>query len=145
MQLEFFEKPGCKGNKRQKELLKRTRCKLMIQDILSYPFTPVELLPFFKDLAQKDWFNSSAPKVKLGEVIPENLTVTEALDLMIKEPILIKRPLLRQGEKHFAGFDAAKVEKLFGIPLARLAEEPDSEKFAKKYSLCYETKPCPAP
>ncbi|MDX2471853.1 MAG: ArsC/Spx/MgsR family protein [SAR324 cluster bacterium] len=145
MQLEFFEKPGCIGNKRQKELLKRTRCNLVIQNILTYPFTPIELLPFFIDLPQKQWFNSSAPQVKSGEIIPENLTVTEALEWMIKEPILIKRPLLRQGEKHFAGFDSIKVERLFGIPLSRLAEEPDSEKFAEKYSLCTESKSCPAP
>jgi hypothetical protein len=58
------------------------------------------------------WFNRSAPAVKSGEVVPEELDEPTALALMRDNPLLIRRPLLQVGDERRVGFDAAADRRL---------------------------------
>jgi nitrogenase-associated protein len=107
--IQFFEKPGCTNNNKQKALLRSAGHELIVHDLLHYPWTeqPEYLRSFFGALPVADWFNRSAPDVKNGVVLPERLDEQHALALMLKQPLLIRRPLLDADGQHSCGFDPA--------------------------------------
>ncbi|TCM82719.1 ArsC/Spx/MgsR family protein [Rhodovulum steppense] len=113
--ITFFEKPGCIGNARQRALLAASGHDLDTRDILHEPWTVERLRPFFGDRPVRDWFNQSAPRVKSGEVQPDALTAEEALGLMVRDPLLIRRPLMQVGCERMAGFEQEKVEAWIGL------------------------------
>jgi nitrogenase-associated protein len=126
--VEFFEKPGCRTNTRQKALLRAAGHEIIERNLLTTPWTPASLRPYFGDEAVADWFNRSAPAIKQGEILPERLSETEALILMSTTPLLIKRPLLRVEERCCAGFESAALSYLGlditpGEPLNRCAKD----------------------
>jgi len=119
--VHFYEKPGCFNNSRQKQLLVKAGHLLIVHDLLKFPWAsyPQRLRSFFGNMPVSDWFNRSAPAVKNGDVDPELLNEREAIDLMIVDPILIRRPLLEVDGRRRAGFDADQIDAWLG-----LAEEP---------------------
>jgi len=110
--VEFFEKPGCQTNARQKALLRAAGHDVVERNLLTTPWTPASLQPYFGDKTVAHWFNRSAPAVKQGEIQPERLTEEQALALMLASPLLIKRPLLRVGERCCSGFESAELSYL---------------------------------
>jgi nitrogenase-associated protein len=111
----FYEKPGCINNIRQKKLLAAAGHEVVALDLLTEAWQPDRLRPFFGKLAVRNWFNYSAPAIKHGEIDPENLTEQEALALMLKNPLLIRRPLMQVGDSLMAGFDQYAVDKWIGL------------------------------
>ena len=105
MKLTFFEKTGCKGNARQKALLENAGYSLDVFSILGEKWTTERLRPFFGDRPVEDWFNWKAPAVTQGDVDPETFTAEEALTIMLREPILIRRPLIEYNGWKACGFD----------------------------------------
>lgn len=112
MKIIFYEKPGCSGNAKQKKLLGLYGVAFETRSILSTPWSEDELNSFFEGLEKSDIINKFAPKVKSGELQLENYTKEELVELMLKEPILIKRPLLVLGDKKVCGFDIEKINKI---------------------------------
>lgn len=112
----FFEKPGCIGNAKQKALLTREGFTLEVHSILSTPWTPETLRPFFGTRPVAEWFNRTAPSVKNGLINPDALSESEALTAMIKEPLLISRPLISYNGKKACGFDQSVQHELLGLP-----------------------------
>lgn len=111
----FFEKPGCINNTRQKQLLKQAGHQLQVINLLGYEWTAGRLKPFFKGMPVEEWFNPSAPAIKAGEVNPATLGQDQALALMMKDPLLIRRPLMQVGEEYRAGFDIDAVNRWIGL------------------------------
>lgn len=107
----FYEKPGCATNRLQKQLLRATGLQLDVRDLLNEPWTTERLRPFFEDKPVAEWFNLSAPAIKYGELDPQKLSADQALELMIKNPQLIRRPLIRYGAHFMAGFDLATLSR----------------------------------
>ncbi|MFC0669609.1 ArsC/Spx/MgsR family protein [Azotobacter chroococcum] len=105
----FYEKPGCATNRLQKQLLRSAGLQLEVRNVLSEPWTPERLRPFFGDRPVVEWFNRSAPAIKYGELDPTQLSASQALDLMLAHPILIRRPLISYGSQYMAGFDLVKL------------------------------------
>lgn len=79
-------------------------------DLLNYPFTKEELLSFFEGKPLLKWFNPNAPQIKNGEIKPSELNAKEAIAIMLKNPILIRRPLLVVKGKKILGFDIKAIE-----------------------------------
>jgi nitrogenase-associated protein len=111
----FYEKPGCINNTRQKKLLAAAGHEVVALNLLTEAWQPDRLRPFFGKWAVRNWFNYSAPAIKHGEIDPENLTEQEALALMLKNPLLIRRPLMQVGDSLMAGFDQYAVDKWIGL------------------------------
>ncbi|QCO03147.1 ArsC/Spx/MgsR family protein [Azospirillum argentinense] len=111
----FFEKPGCAGNNRQKALLAEAGHTVHARDLLSEPWTADRLRPFFGDRPVAEWFNRAAPAVKSGEVDPDALDEAAALALMLKTPLLIRRPLMQVGDRRDCGFEAERVDAWIGL------------------------------
>ena len=113
--VDFYEKPGCIGNAKQKSLLRAAGHILRVHNLLAEPWTPDKLRPFFGKRSVETWFNPTAPPIRAGEVNPSEVSASEALALMVKEPILIRRPLLRVEEHCTAGFDLAELDSWLGL------------------------------
>lgn len=133
----FYEKPGCKNNTKQKNLLLAANHDLEARSLLTESWTPETLRPFFGDLPIQSWFNPSAPRIKSGEVIPDNLTEETALQLMIADPLLIRRPLIKVGDVYSVGFDQEKIDAWLGLNPEHSTTE-DLETCPRRH----ETKPC---
>ena len=114
-ELAFYEKSGCINNRKQQEILRQLGHVLHVHDLLSTPWSPERLRPFFADKPITQWFNSTAPRVKAGEVTPETLDETTALALMVQDPLLIRRPLIACDAGQCSGFDDNPVLQALGV------------------------------
>jgi len=112
--ITFYEKPGCINNTRQKKLLKQAGHRLVEMNLLSEPWTAAGLRPYFGEMPVFAWFNASAPRIRSGEIVPERLAEDEALHLMLADPLLIRRPLIRCDGKFMCGFDEDALLCVFG-------------------------------
>ena len=111
----FYEKPGCINNTRQKTLLEAAGHDVIARNLLTEAWTPSRLQQFFGGHLVATWFNRTAPQVKSGEVKPEHLDCQTALQLMVENPLLIRRPLMQVGERCEMGFDIDQVEDWIGL------------------------------
>lgn len=116
--LIFYEKPGCVGNQAQKKFLRGNGVELIVHDLLIHAWSVEQLRPFFADTPVPQWFNSSAPAVKSGQIKIAELSASEALQLLIESPILIARPLLAYGDLKQSRFVPGPVLDALGICLA---------------------------
>lgn len=119
----FYEKPGCINNAKQKALLWAAGHEVEAFNLLKTPWTVSTLRPFFGNLPVASWFNPTAPRIKSGEIVPENLDEGTALELMIADPILIRRPLMQVDEVRSIGFDRAKIDAWIGLTPAKIFED----------------------
>ena len=113
--VEFYEKPGCINNTRQKQLLREAGHIVIERDLLHTRWTEEGLMMFFSGLPVCEWFNPSAPQIKSGEVIPERCSMQQALSLMCDMPLLIRRPLMRVGDRTMVGFEQHAVDEWIGL------------------------------
>jgi len=111
----FYEKPGCSGNARQKAALEAAGHTVVARDLLTTPWTRVQLRSFFGSLPVAQWFNRNAPKVKCGEIVPTDYDEDNALTLFLNVPILIRRPLLEVDGVRHVGFDESAVHAWIGL------------------------------
>ena len=114
----FYEKPGCKNNTKQKALLQAAGHTVEAHNLLNVAWTIETLRPFFGELPVAEWFNYTAPRIKSGEIIPTQLDVETALNLMIDDPLLIRRPLMQVGDRREFGFDRDKIAAWIGLEAA---------------------------
>lgn len=73
MIIEFYEKPGCINNTKQKAKLKEHGLNVIAHSLLDEKWTHESLRPFFGNQALERWFNPSAPRIKSGEVQNDRL------------------------------------------------------------------------
>ena len=118
----FYEKPGCKGNLRQKTLLAAAGHTVQAKSLKTEAWTADRLLAFLGKLPVSNWFNMAATDIKSGEIVPENLGAEDALHLLLENPLLIRRPLMEIGEERLVGFDIATVDAWIGLKNVELPE-----------------------
>ena len=118
----FWEKPGCKGNSRQKEILLASGHELDVRDLLTEPWTAGRLAQFFGARPVAEWFNITNPRIKSGELNPAEISADQALAMMVAEPLLIVRPLMQVGEERLAGFEVSQVHNWIGLTLDEIGE-----------------------
>jgi len=135
----FYEKPGCASNARQKVLLAAAGHTVLARNLLTEKWNAPRLRAFFGALPVADWFNPSAPRIKSGEVRPDALDEAAALDLMLADPLLIRRPLLDVDGDCRAGFDPAAIDRWIG--LASLVPRDNLEACARDETA----RPCALP
>lgn len=111
----FWEKPGCKGNAKQKAILLASGHQLDVRNLLTERWDEPTLRLFFGSKAVSVCFNPSNPQIKSGQLDPKSLSQEEALKLMVAEPLLIVRPLMQVGDQYVAGFDVDEVDAWIGL------------------------------
>ena len=112
--VSFYEKPGCKGNAKQKQKLTDAGYTLQVIDMISKAWEEEDLLKFFGDTPIHQCVNMKAPKVKSKLFEPKRLTEKEIIESMLLEPILIKRPLIFYRGDFAVGFENELVTSLLG-------------------------------
>lgn len=120
--ITFYEKPGCKGNLRQKTLLAAAGHTVQAKSLKNEAWTAETLLKFVGKLPVAAWFNPAAPAIKAGEIVPEKLVAEAALLLLLQNPLLIRRPLMEIGDERMVGFDIAAVDAWVGLNNVELPE-----------------------
>ncbi|MEH2302268.1 ArsC/Spx/MgsR family protein [Nostoc sp.] len=128
----FYSKPGCQGGTKQKVLLTAAGHEVVAYNLLTEPWTVERLRSFFGDHPVAEWFNPSSPKVKSGEIVPEKTDAETALQLMLREPLLIRRPLLEIGDRREVGFDVQKIDAWIGLKPADESLQEMSENLMKQ-------------
>jgi len=113
----FYEKPGCLGNKKQKELLKSNGLEFEVKSILDTKWDKKTLELFFVGLEKNDIVNETAPKIKKGEIDLNSITKEQLIYKMINDPILIKRPLIIIDDNKICGFDMTKLNDILALQL----------------------------
>ena len=139
MIVTFWEKPGCKGNARQKGLLIASGHRLDVRNLLAEDWTAQRLLGFFQGLAVSDWFNRSAPRIKSGEIDPESLSAEAALALMLEDPLLVRRPLMEADGQRCAGFDPKRLKGWIDIKPGLLESQSPPETCIGTETSCSHT------
>jgi nitrogenase-associated protein len=124
----FYGKPGCKNTIKQKTLLTAAGHEVIAYSVLTEPWTVERLRSFFGDRPVVEWFNRTAPQIKSGEVVPEKVDAQTALILMLRDPLLIRRPLMEVGDRREVGFDVEKVNAWIGLTPADESLKEVSEK-----------------
>lgn len=122
-EVTFYEKPGCAGNARQKQLLTVAGHTVVARDLRGEAWNRVNLLAFLSGMPVSTWFNRNAPAVKSGQVNPDQLDEIAALALLIANPLLIRRPLLQVGDERRVGFDVAAIRSWIGLGEAATDED----------------------
>ena len=128
----FYEKPGCINNTQQKKLLVEAGHKVEACNLLTTVWTIEELASFFKGMEVSAWFNKSAPAIKSGDVVPQECSSQRALALMIKDPLLIRRPLMVIEDVRYAGFDVEALRKQ--INMVPIDENQDLENCPRSHA-----------
>ena len=118
----FYEKPGCANNTRQQHWLAAAGHQVEVRSLLDHPWTRGELRSYFGERPVAEWFNRAASRVKSGEVVPEQLAEDAALDLLLAEPLLIRRPLIEAEGQRRAGFDVEEIHAWLGLPRSVLTQ-----------------------
>lgn len=108
----FYEKPYCAANAKQKQILRASGCTLIERNLLEHGLERDDLRAFMGDKKVADWFNPAAPAIKNGEIFPETLDESSAMELLMANPILIRRPLMVIGSEKLCGFDDQKVSEV---------------------------------
>jgi nitrogenase-associated protein len=125
----FYEKPGCINNTRQKRILRQAGHEIVARDLLKEPWSKDRLIRFFKRYLVSEWFNMSAPAIKEGKLKPGELNADEAIAEMIKNPLLIRRPLMEVEGNCILGFDLHELNELSEIKAK--SDDPDIERCAQ--------------
>lgn len=121
----FYGKPDCRTNASQRRLLLDAGHQVVAHDLLAEPWTPERLAGFFGDLPVADWFNPNAPAVRDGDIVPRSLAAQHALQLLVSEPLLIRRPLMEVDGELMVGFEPRRVHAWIG--LGQLPADADME------------------
>ena len=112
MNVEIYVKPECKNNRKQVDMLRSRNHTVTVKDIFEEDWTSEKLRPFFQNLPLEKWHNPYAPRIKSGEINPSDWDEEKILAEMIQDNYLIRRPLLRAGNRHDCGFDSDLAREL---------------------------------
>ncbi len=135
--VNFYEKPGCGTNRKQKAMLAEAGHEVVAHDLLTEPWTAIRLLGFFGDAPISQWINPAAPRVKSGDVDPQRLGAEDLIAQMLADPLLIRRPLIEAEGRKCSGFDRE--------PVLSLLEGRQGLDQAQGCSRPLAATPCPAP
>jgi len=133
----FYEKPGCATNAKQKKSLRDAGCMVFERNLLNHGMSVEELFSFFEKMPVSQWFNLDAPQIKKGEIDPNTISKDAAMQYLLKEPILIKRPLILIKSQRISGFDQNHIEELLQIDL----QEKVSTVCSVHHESCNEKEP----
>jgi arsenate reductase (glutaredoxin) len=82
------------------------------RDFFKNMFSREEIETLLHGRPASEMFNSRSPSVKSMGLEPAKLSNDKLIDLMLQEPRLVRRPVVRIGDKVYFGADSKVLEKL---------------------------------
>lgn len=84
----------------------RKKVEFIERDFFKDPFSRAEIEKLLQGSKPAEMFNFRSPSFKKMELVRDKLTDAQLIDLMLKEPRLIRRPVVRLGKKVYFSADA---------------------------------------
>lgn len=84
------------------------------RDFFKNPFNRAEIEDLLRGKPASEMFNFRSPSFKGLGLERDKLSDNELIDMMLKEPRLIRRPVVRIGDNVYFSADQSVVEKLMG-------------------------------
>lgn len=136
----FYTKLGCSTSSRQVDLLKQSGHQVEVRNLLEQSWTADELDSYFGEMPLPACFNPNSPRVKSGEIDPAGYERQAALELMLEDHLLIRRPLMESGGSRMCGFDPAAVHAWVG-----LGDEIYGKSLKEDFTSCSQPAATPEP
>ena len=98
--------------RKAKEFLSQKKIEFNERDFFKNKFSREDIVAPLQGRPAGDMFNSRSPRVKSMGLEPAKLSDDKLIDLMLQEPRLVRRPVVRIGDKVYFGADSKVLEKL---------------------------------
>lgn len=93
------------------------------RDILSQTWQSDGLHSYFGQMPVCDWFNMTAPAIKTGTLLIHSMSGQEAIEAMMDDPLLIRRPLMEIEGQKICGFRFEELDSMIGLSPVQGREE----------------------
>jgi len=114
MKVDFYCWARCNTCRKAKEFLSRKNVEINERDFFKNPFTRAEIMDLLGDKPASEMFNFKSPSFKQLEVERDKLNNEDLINLMLKEPRLVRRPLVRIGSDVYFSANQSVLEELLG-------------------------------
>ena len=98
--------------RKAKEFLSQKDVEINERDFFKNPFSPIEIEELLQGRPATEMFNFRSPSFKKLGVEQEKLNNNDIIALMLKEPRLVRRPVVRINNKVYFGADKSVLERL---------------------------------
>ena len=98
--------------RKTKEFLSQKNIEFNERDFFKNPFSRAEILDLLQDKPASEMFNFRSPSFKKLGSDKDKLSNDELIDLMLKEPRLVRRPVVRIDGKVYFSADKSVLEGL---------------------------------
>ncbi|KUG22720.1 regulatory protein spx [hydrocarbon metagenome] len=93
------------------EFLSQKKVEVSERDFFKEPFTREEIKALLQGKAASEMFSFKSPSFKALGLDQEKQKDNDLIDLMLKEPRLIRRPVVKIGKNVYFGADSKVLEK----------------------------------
>ena len=105
--IDFYCWNRCSTCRKARDFLLQRKVELHDRDFFKNPFTRDELEKLLQGRSASGMFSFKSPSFKKLGLDKNGLSSEELIDLMLKEPRLIRRPVVSiDGESHFGASEA---------------------------------------
>ena len=111
--IQFLHKPNCTTCKKARKFLEKRGYQLYFRDLAKQRLSPAELEKLIGDRDYKDFLNPRNETYREENMKEEPPTRKQAIQMMAKEPNLIRRPVVVAGGRVVVGFDKDGMAHLF--------------------------------
>lgn len=108
----FLHKPNCTTCRKAKKFMEKRGFQLYFRDLTKERLTAAELEDLIGNHDYKDFLNSRNELFRKARMREEPPPRKEAIQMMAKEPNLIRRPVILAGGRIVLGFDEKGMAKL---------------------------------
>ena len=108
----FLHKPNCSTCRKAKSFMEKRGFQLYFRDLAKERLSASELEKLIGKRDYKDFLNSRNETYREENMKQEPPTRKQAIQMMAKEPNLIKRPVILAGGRVVLGFDENGMAKL---------------------------------
>lgn len=110
--IQFLHKPNCTTCRKARKFLERRGYQLYFRDLAKQRLSPAELEKLIGDRDYKDFLNPRNETYREENMKEEPPTRKQAIQMMSKEPNLIRRPVVVAGGRVVVGFDENGMARL---------------------------------
>ena len=114
MKVDFYCWTKWNTCRKAKELLSRKNVEINERDFFRNPFSRAEIVGLLGDKPASEMFNFKSPSFKQLGLENDKLDNEDLIGLMLKEPRLVRRPVVRIGSDVYYSANQFVLEKLLG-------------------------------
>lgn len=114
MKIDFYCWVRWTTCRKAKEFLSQKNVEINDRDFFKNPFSPSEIIDLLQGKPASEMFNFRSPSFKQLGLDRNKLSNDELIDLMLKEPRLVRRPVVRINDNVYFSADKSVLEGLLG-------------------------------